>query len=558
MIGTWATYRALFNVSIVHCFFRFANLNNIPRLASPQQFRFPTTSGNIESIVGIGKPKDIGMLDIYSKEKYDRFVRQVNEWLTWFDRFFNIFYYIVEWLKTCNVGEAADIFIDFNNIRNNEDANFIQMRDLVEKTVRLLKPLSSHLRRLCHLFNCSTPFRTVLFGGIDQNSDSSNYVRESKHYRSNNTFTVEGHSLVDKKFSISDRQNVQWFLASEKHPCNIDIEYRKIGSTVSGEKIFPKINVPIDKHVLHGEFETQYAGRLIIVVDNHHAPNSRTIWFQIKSTSLSICHLFQGIFNSFYRRYFSQSEQLIQETELDQLLVQVFKFIDSLLNGTIKLREMTDLKIVFYDKNIDVRDEVKKLFTNSSTTQRTDKSVVIDGPSPNDIEQVCEWLQIYQYYCHINIIIDCIRQFDILPMDHEDESIGHLKQLSSNENISLRDRGQVYKILHQRFQTLASQHLHLIKTSVECSDVIRMMKESDLYSSQGRHRFQELRDNLTTQFQLQERNNMILNSLIITYSLCEPFIMQAKTLEEFVHRLAELRNFEESSLKHMKGKTYTI
>ncbi|CAF1202689.1 unnamed protein product [Rotaria sp. Silwood1] len=137
-------------------------------------------------------------------------------------------------------------------------------------------------------------------------------------------------------------------------------------------------------------------------------------------------------------------------------------------------------------------------------------------------------------------------------MDHEDESIGHLKQLSSNENISLSDISEVYKILLEQFKTLGSEHLHLIKTSVECSAVVNMMKKSDLYSPQGRHRFQELRDNFTTQFQLQERNNMILNSLIITHILCEPFITQTKTLPEFVDRLAHLRNFEESSLKHMR------
>ncbi|CAF5214621.1 unnamed protein product, partial [Rotaria magnacalcarata] len=169
-----------------------------------------------------------------------------------------------------------------------------------------------------------------------------------------------------------------------------------------------------------------------------------------------------------------------------------------------------------------------------------------------DIEQVCKWLKIYQYYCHINSIVDCIRQFDIIPIDHEDESIGHLKRLSSNENISLREISQAYKILLEQFTTLGSEHLHLIKISVECSAVVNMMKKADLYSPQGQHRFQELRDNLTTQFQFQERNSMILNSLIITYVLCEPFITKAKTLEEFVGRLSQLRSFEESSLKHMR------
>jgi hypothetical protein len=518
------------------------------------------TTLNIDIIVGTDKPKDIDMPGSNSKEQYDRFIRQVNEWLTWFDRFFNIFYYIVEWLKTYNVINAVDIFIDFNTIRNNQGVHFTEMRDLVERILRLLKPLNAHLHRLCYLFNCWHPLRIIIHGGTDHQSDSSNHIRELKRSQSDNTLTVVGKSVVGKMFLISDRQNVRWFLTGERHSCNISIEYRKTDSTETREVIFPKTNVSIDKNILHGEFETQRGGLLVITVDNQQTPISHTIWFQIKSTNLSICHLFQGIFNILYQRYFSQTEQSVPESQLDQLLGQVFKFIDSLLNGTITLREMSDLKIVFYDKNIDVRDEVKKLFTYRSkikrattTTQRGCRVTVFDSPDHKDIEQVCEWLQTYQYYCHINIIINCIQQFNILPMDHADESISHLKRLSSNQNISLRDISQAHEFLKQRFQTLASQHLHLIKTSVECSTVVQMMKKSDLYSSKGRHRFHELRDNLTTQFQLQERNNMILNSLIITYILCEPFITQAKTLEEFVDRFAQLPNFEESSLKHMRG-----
>ena len=86
------------------------------------------------------------------------------------------------------------------------------------------------------------------------------------------------------------------------------------------------------------------------------------------------------------------------------------------------------------------------------------------------------------------------------------------------------------------------------------NNVVQMMKKFDLYSTHGLRRFQELRDNLTTQFQLQERNNMILNSWIVTYALCEPFVLQAKNLEEFVANLARLSNIDESSLEHIKGK----
>ncbi|CAF4378962.1 unnamed protein product, partial [Rotaria magnacalcarata] len=87
---------------------------------------------------------------------------------------------------------------------------------------------------------------------------------------------------------------------------------------------------------------------------------------------------------------------------------------------------MVNLKTVFYNKNINVREEVERLFTNRLTTKGTPREsrvTVVDGPGQNDIEQVCKWLKIYQYYCHINSIVDCIRQFDIIPIDHEDESI---------------------------------------------------------------------------------------------------------------------------------------
>jgi hypothetical protein len=81
-----------------------------------------------------------------------------------------------------------------------------------------------------------------------------------------------------------------------------------------------------------------------------------------------------------------------------------------------------------------------------------------------------------------------------------------------------------------------------------------MMEKAELYTTQGRRRFQELRDNLTTQFQLQERNNMILNSWIIIYGLCEPFTMKARTLEDFVDSVARLPSFEDTLVTHMQSK----
>ena len=56
-------------------------------------------------------------------------------------------------------------------------------------------------------------------------------------------------------------------------------------------------------------------------------------------------------------------------------------------------------------------------------------------------------------------------------------------------------------------------------------------------------------------FQLQELNNMILNSWIITYTLIEPFIFKAKNFDDFVQRFSQITNLDESSLNHIKGKS---
>jgi hypothetical protein len=248
-----------------------------------------------------------------------------------------------------------------------------------------------------------------------------------------------------------------------------------------------------------------------------------------------------------YRQYYGQSYQIISEKNFSELVDLTFVFIDKLLNGSISLRDMADLRTVFCDRNIHIREEVEKLFTSRSMEQR-------NLPDKQDIEQVCEWLQIYQYYSHISVIMDCIAKFDLLSNDSDDESIGHLQRLGGNENCNLKEITQAFRIIQQRFQNLTHQHLKLIQTAVECSNVIHMMRKADLYSDKGRSRFQKLRDHLTTQFQLQERNNMILNSWIVTYALVEPFIYKVKKFDDFLARIAHLSSLEETSLNHIKSK----
>ncbi|CAF1223780.1 unnamed protein product, partial [Didymodactylos carnosus] len=506
----------------------------------------------------ITRPRDIEVIETDSNEKcFNTCIEKGREWIRWFDRFIDVFEYPLEWFNCHNVDGARQLFIDLNSIKDNSTTTLIQMETIVEKILKLLRPLND-LPRLCHLFNCLTPFQIIEHGTTDGTYDWKKFILDLKRSEQNNNFTIGANVSGGKAFSISSRQNVHWSIASEKHACNIKMEYQVNGLKDNCHLLFSKENVPVDRRILGGEFETQKSGQLLVTIDNESGYASRTIWLRIKSTNLSRCHLFDGIFNIIHQAYSTQSVRTIKGGQLNPLLDKAFSFIDKLLTGTISLREMVDLKAVFCNKNINVEDEVRRLFTNRSDAellnqQRAKKlSSTNANPLNNDIKLVCEWLQTYQYYSHINNIIDCIETFDILTKNNNDESIDTLKRLCGNENCTLREITQVHKTLQQRLKHLSGSHLQLIKTMLECSGVVQMIKKRQLYSTEGQHRFQELRDNLTTQFQLQERNNMILNSLIITYVLCEPFAMKAKTFEEFVDRVARLSNVDDNSLKHIK------
>ncbi|CAF4639261.1 unnamed protein product [Rotaria sp. Silwood1] len=530
------------------------------RTVDRSQYEFPLTKANIDDIVALSKPKDIDIINIRSKEEFfDRFIKQINEWLNWFDRFVDIFQHIIDWLKTHNVNRSNQVLIDLIRARDDHKITLIQVRITVDDTLKLLQPFKD-IRRLCQLFNCLIPFQILNPGKLDTQGTTTKFLTELKRFQANNTFTVEGKRLCEQNIFINDRQQVQWSLASENQPCDITVEYRSYGANDQYKKLFQKENVSIHKHVLHGQFESQRNGQLLITIDNRNSQIPRIIWYQIKSIGLSTCHLFHGIFDIYFNKCYEQSSEIVLEEDFSQLLDRVFDFINKLLNGDISLRAMTELRAIFCDKNINIRDEVKKLYMNRSNEHNNNRANMLITavqfqkiqPNEKEIEQVCEWLQIYQYYSHINVIMKCIEKFDLLPSDNEDMKIGHLKHLSGNENCSLREITQAYRILQECFKTLTHQHLQLIKIAVECSNVIHMMKKADLYSQHGRRRFQELRDNLTTQFQLQELNNMILNSWIITYTLIEPFMFKAKNFDDFVLRIAQLTNIEGSSLNHIK------
>ena len=531
---------------------------------NPQIYRFPVTTLNLGAVL----PKAPGDINITITDDnihyFTQFIEQVNQWLHWFNLVIPIFLHVVNWLKTYNVEGAAQLYTDLRSARDSSSMTILQMKLTVEKALLLLRPFND-LRRLCHLLNCLTPFQIIAPGVLNERIKSIDFIQELKRSHPENSFTVKQRDLNQHTIQIPHRQNVQWSLASDRLPCNVSVAFNTTESPDNINQLFHHDGIPIEKHVLQGEFETQRDGQLTITINNDKGHSPRTIWFRIKQTSLSTCHLFHGIFNMFYQSDYGTSNRASKEGEIGKLLDTVFKFIDSLLDGTMTLGDMSELKGVFCDKNIHVKEEVRKLFTNrpsaavaannrARATTTTTATTANNAPTEQEIEQVCEWLQIYQYYSYVNIIINCIETFDILPADHDDESIRNLQQIT-NENCSLREITRTLKFLYQRFQSLTSQHLQLIKIALECSAVVQMMKRADLYSNHGGRRFQELRDNLTTQFQLQERNNMILNSWIIVYSLCEPFVMQARNLDDFIAHLASLQHFEESSLKHMQGES---
>lgn len=521
------------------------------------QWSFPKITVSIESVMQIPTPNDIDDSKINSNEMvFSICIDKGREWFKWFDRFFDVCECPLEWLKDHKVDGAHDLYLELNSIKSKPNITLIHMKKTVEKILKLLKPLKE-LPRLCHLFNCLEPFTITEHGATDGSYDQQKFISDLKGSLGNNKFDITAESIAGKSIPINSHQNVHWSIASEKHACDVKVEY--VTQDAQYKVLFDKPNNPIDRRVLNGKFETQNAGDLLITIDNQRGKAPRTIWFRIKSTNLSKCSLFNGIFDIFYKEYCKQSSHLIKEDHINQLLNKAFSFIDKLLDGTVKLTQMGDLKTVFYYKNIIVQDEVRRLFTNRSNTellnkQKMNRTIVTENQIDNDIQRVCEWLQIYQYYSHINNIIDCIERFDILSNNDDDKLISNLKKLRGEESCTLGEITQVYKILQERLKRLSSSHLQLIKIMFECSAVIQMMKTFDLHSPQGRHRFQELRDNLTTQFQLQERNSMVLNSLIITYILCEPFVTKAKNFGEFVDRVAKLSNVDDNSLKHIKGK----
>lgn len=557
ILGTCSIYRELLHPSIAPCFLHSTNITKILASVDPQRYQFPSVTSEIQFMLS-NTPKNINISRIDAHEKYfQELIDEVNQWLDWFDKFLFVFSSAVERFIIWRVIGATQLLDEMRKAKDHSLINVVGMKEIMEKTLRFLRPLGD-LRRLCHLLNCSTEFQLIDSGCLNDQIDSSNYIREFKKMQFTNYFRVDARSTFSYTIQLNDRQHVRWSIACEKFSCHLQVKFQVANKQSRTEVFFNEENVSIDKHVLQGEFETQQAGQLIIVINNDTSHSPRTIWYRIHHVPLAASHLFHGIFDMHYEKYYKDSFRITID-ELNRLLDEVFQFIDRFLSGEVRLKEIDELRTVFCNKNIDVRKEVKKMFTNRRSQEETNNqrttmtAAVTTVPTDIEIDQVCHRLQIYQYYSHINIIIDCIKRFHILPDESDDHFIKHLKLLY-NENPSLKDISETFQILKKQLEMLTNQHLQLIKTAVECSAVVQMMKNSGLYSSHGRRRFRDLQDTLTTQFQFQERNNMILNSWIITYELCGPFVLEANSFNEFINRIAQLSNFEENSIKHMQSK----
>ncbi|CAF4227079.1 unnamed protein product, partial [Adineta steineri] len=104
---------------------------------------------------------------------------------------------------------------------------------------------------------------------LNNRTDSTNYVRELKRSQPNNTFTVLGKMSSENIFLINYRHNIQWCIASEKSPCNIQIRYQTIELEDENPILFDKEIIPIEKYVLQGEFETHRSRQLILIMNKH-------------------------------------------------------------------------------------------------------------------------------------------------------------------------------------------------------------------------------------------------------------------------------------------------
>ncbi|CAF1176839.1 unnamed protein product [Adineta ricciae] len=542
------TYRRLKQPSIVPLLLSHMDFECILNAVDPQQYKFPITSLGINDIMYAQTPDDIDIRNLKpEKEFFERFIKQTNDWLDWFEKFVNIFLYIVEWFRTNKMEGADELYEDMYRLRYDSSITLLATKATIQEILNVFENFTD-FERLSRLFNCAQAFEITDSGKLSTPDQYEPFLKETKRLRSNDTFTVNPKTTDEKLLYIDCRRHIRWSLACEQVPDQVVIEYQVNGSSKEIYQIFNGKDLPLNQCVLRGEFKTQQGGHLHMRVENSQPNLKYTLWYQIKNTSLSTCRLFVGIFDIECKKSFKPPNDIIKRNELNDVIERVFLFLDKLLNGTISLATMNEFHSVFHDANINVAQEVQKLFATQSISGHIPLQATTNDQQVN---QVCKWLQTYQYYSHLDIIIDCVQKFNIISNDTNDQSVNHLQTLTLDENCPLREISDTYRDVYDRFERLSSEHLQLIKTILKYPNVVNMMKEAKLYSTDGRRRFQQLQDNLTTQFQLQERNSMILNSWITTFTLSEPFACDARSLEHFVDNVARLMITDENSCEHI-------
>ncbi|CAF0874810.1 unnamed protein product [Didymodactylos carnosus] len=322
------------------------------------------------------------------------------------------------------------------------------------------------------MMNCLIPFQVLKPATINQEHTSSKYIEQVKRSHPDNFFKIMAKKTSFRDIKVQERQRIQWFIASERLEITVQVTFTPDDSHGKMEVLSLGNKVSVERYTIEGEYETLSSGILTIEVNNEKGQVDRVVWFRVKQASLSKSHLFEGIFNMIYSSSCGGNDHTATEIDVATVLERAFHFIDSLLNGRMKLKDMVDLKAIFCNKNINVRDEVKKLFSyRLIANANSQKEPTINAEATEqEIEQVCEWLQIYQYYSYINIIVTCVQRFNIISNENPDETINSIIQLS-DENCSLREITERYRNLKQRFRKLTNQHLQLIKAASECPNV---------------------------------------------------------------------------------------
>ena len=421
-IATASTYERLLNTPIPPCLLRLTDYQAFLSQMDHLAVHLVQVPENISTIMSLETPADFNIAKIeINGHSFSSFTNKVGQWISWFEHFFDMFHYIIEWLRNFHLDGIAELCFAINNNRNKNTTTAIEMKKTVEKTMEVLMSINN-LERLCHILNCLTPFKLIESSTNDKKQDSKEYIQELKRFHSHNSFVVDSHVNISQKYPIDNRQHVRWFLACEKWPCDINVWFKRMGSLNNGIPLFSETDYPIDRFVLHGEFETLYPGQLIIeIINQKHNP--RSIWYDIKQNDLPVSSLFEGIVRSCYAKEMAQRELIDTRDFTDKLDNMVFPFIDQMLDEKTGLAQMDGLEDIFCSKSIDIPFEVAKLHTNRLAS-------VNQKPTEQQIAQVCEKLKTFQYYSHIKIIIDCIIKFDIISNATGINTIDQLKQLT--------------------------------------------------------------------------------------------------------------------------------